>query len=695
MLQYTFTGQATACLVNSLKSSERLLQRHALRVSETFHTRLQGEVLGSSLNQGLTGACFKALLNSVSFGDFDQITKTKTMQNIIDSADDSLLQTIGDALSTIALEPVPGEDERRLLTRQKAVIGLQFKVITAALRHAEQKGLSEDPKEARAARDIMTVWIVETSSVPNQVLHQTTTKDHTLFPPKLLPGAREFMVERLTLAFEQTLKLGAVGCRMLRNTVLLLKPKDKDGQSLSMQFEEDIKDLLLQAWQKLSRLSKNLEELWSNSLSSDTNSADNIYPATYPTFSDGLCLLYCLVLFQIYTGQNEAVEILQDLLEYHDRWEASKSTKSKAQTEDNPADAMIEIILSFASTPSKFLKRITLQIFAAFAAYVSRNGLDSLCRILETKENVQGQQEMFKAEDVEMEDGEDASNDSDDASLDSNVEVESMSDAEVSTSDERGSGTESEESDDDSADESEDEEDEELAAFDAALASALGTRRLDQNDLADASDSESSSGSDMDDDEMMELDSKLAEVFRAREEQQSKNKKKESKNAKENVVNFKNRVLDLLEAYLKHQQLNPFTIYLVVPLLRLARTTSTKQLAERGCSALQQFCGRCKGTNVPMLTGTAQVGDAIQVLQSIHDEACMESSNAHSKAAGQASLLLVKILVHADPVNITSVLEIYTATRLRQLTQKKCRVSPGFFTEWNNWCQTAREKLAR
>ncbi|KAK5465368.1 DNA-directed DNA polymerase [Exophiala xenobiotica] len=700
MLQYTFTGQATACLVNSLKSSERLLQRHALRVSETFATRLQGGDPGSSLDQGLTGACFKALLNSVSFGDFDKITNTKTIQNIIDTADDNLLRTIADTLLTIAGEAVQDEDEKRLLTRQKAVIGLQFKVITAALRNVEQKALSEVPEKTGSALDTMETWISETFHVPDQVVDRTI-KEHTLFPPKLLPGAREFMVERLTLAFEQTLKLGAVGCRILRNKVMILKPKDKDGQSLSMLFEEDIKDLLLRAWQKLTLLSKNLEELWQQSRHPGANSAPNVYPSTYPTFSDGLCLLYCLVLFQIYTGQHEAVEILQDLLEYHDHWEASKSTKSKAQTEDNPADAMIEIILSFASTPSKFLKRITLQIFEAFAPYVSRNGLDSLCRILETKENVQGQQEMFKAEDVEMEDGEDASSDSDAESLDSDVEVESMSSADGSTSGDGESGTELGESDDDSADESgddegeEDEEDEELAAFDAALASALGTRRLDQNDLADGSDSESSAGSDMDDDEMMELDSKLAEVFRAREEQQSKNKKKVSRDAKENVVNFKNRVLDLLEAYLKHQQLNPFAIYLVVPLLQLARTTSTKQLAERGCSALQQFCGRCKGSNVPMLTGTAQVQDAIQVLQSIHDEACMESSNAHSKAAGQASLLLVKILVHADPVSITSVLEIYTATRLRQLTQKKCRVSPGFFTEWNNWCQTAREKLAR
>jgi len=159
-------------------------------------------------------------------------------------------------------------------------------------------------------------------------------------------------------------------------------------------------------------------------------------------------------------------------------------------------------------------------------------------------------------------------------------------------------------------------------------------------------------------------------------------------------VNFKNRVLDLIESYLKHQQQNPLAIEFVVPLLTLVRTSQTKQLADRGANIIQQFCGRCKGNNVPELRD-AQIADAKQILQSIHNEACLESSNAHSTNASQASILLIRTLLHADPTYLEPVVQIYAGTRMRQLSEKNCRVLPGFFTDWNNWCQSARGKFSK
>jgi len=198
----------------------------------------------------------------------------------------------------------------------------------------------------------------------------------------------------------------------------------------------------------------------------------------------------------------------------------------------------------------------------------------------------------------------------------------------------------------------------------------------------------------MDDDEMMELDSKLAEVFRARNLEQSKSRKKETKEAKANIAQFKNRVLDLIESYLKHQHQNALSIDLLLPLLELARTTQTKQLADRACTILQQFCSKSKGLKIPELRGDSDEENAIAVLRMIHQEASIESSNAHSNVASLSSILVVKCLVKANPTNIRIVAGVYALTRMSQLTEKQCRILPGFFTDWNNWCQTAREKLA-
>ncbi|EXJ85494.1 hypothetical protein A1O1_05858 [Capronia coronata CBS 617.96] len=686
VLQHTFTPQATRCFVNSLKSPERFLQRHAMRLSQIFHTRLSPSDLKRP-SHGLTGACIKALLDSVSYGDFDQLTKSKTLQSVLDVNDPKVLEAAFLTLhALLLLDSPPEEDQKAVLMRQKTLIGLEFKIVATLLRRSEQKAKTDIPVDpddegTELAKLILDGWAVEVTRP------DLSTKPESVFKASILPGAREFMKERLALAFEQALRLGRVGADIFHHAVLSIYQLEKKGKSEASMFEDDIRNIVQQGWHKLTSMPTTFTTSKQHPVKKSAERerrksgdvAKDSAVESFPTFADGLCLLYSLALFQIYLGETDAVEILQDLLQQ--------------QQQPDSIDAIVEIILSFSSKPSKFLRRISIEIFDAFAPHITAQGLESLCRVLETKENVEGQQEMFQAEDVVMEDG--TSPDSDSDEMDSDVEVESIAQEDASEGTSSSAESNDETADDESEEGEDDDEDEELAKFDAALASALGTRRLDQNDVAAASDSSDSSDSDMDDDEMMELDSKLAEVFRARNEEQNKNKKKAAKDAKENVVNFKNRVLDLIESYLKHQQQNPLTVDLILPLLTLMRTTRTKQLADRTYAILQLFCSRAKGfINVPDLSTESQVAHALDILRAVHVEAAKESSNVHSNAASQTSILLVKALVKANKSHVKDVVDIYASTRVKQLTDKRCHISPGLFTDWNNLCQAAREKLA-
>ena len=265
--------------------------------------------------------------------------------------------------------------------------------------------------------------------------------------------------------------------------------------------------------------------------------------------------------------------------------------------------------------------------------------------------------------------------------LDSDVEVASQSskEDEDADSDDQSEANGQEQGDDD------DDDDEELAAFDAKLAAALGTRKgEDDLDSADTSGSDE----DMDDDEMEALDEQLATVFRARKD--LTNKKKENKEAKGNIVQFKTRVLDRIEAYLKQEYQNPLALVVVVPLLVTARKTRTKQISDRACQILREFCSRCKGKTVPAETNVAT---AKEILGSVHEEACLQSSQTHATACSQASILLVKVLVAIDSQNVLIAVETYADTRKKQLTDKKCHVQPSFFTDWNNWCTSASRQM--
>lgn len=296
---------------------------------------------------------------------------------------------------------------------------------------------------------------------------------------------------------------------------------------------------------------------------------------------------------------------------------------------------------------------------------------------MEAKENLAGQQEMFEQQD---EDGDEDMMDVDEE--DSDVEVVEAGDSDHSHDHDEESSSASEDSDS----EEEDENDDELAAFESKLAEALGTHRADQ-DLNEQSSPEDSDA-DMNDDEMEELDNQLVKVFQAR--RQALSKKQDKKDAKETMINFKNRVLDLLEIYVKKCHSKALALDLLLPLLRLTRKSSVKQISNKANSVLREYTKLCKGAAVPSLESSEPVWD---LLKDIHKEAAHSGPPAHASGCSQASLLIVKVLVANDKKAIADIVDVYAATRKEQLMSRKCHVQPSFFTDWNNWCVNASKQM--
>ena len=225
----------------------------------------------------------------------------------------------------------------------------------------------------------------------------------------------------------------------------------------------------------------------------------------------------------------------------------------------------------------------------------------------------------------------------------------------------------------------------ELAAFDAKLAHALGTRRAGE-DLA-AEDDESSDV-DMDDAQMEALDEHIEKVFRER--RKVTRKKKEKRNAKETVVNFKCRVLELLDVCIKQQHAQALCLELIMPLLQLIRTTGNKQVSEKATALIREYFRLCKGTSLPVDAGREML---LELLTLVHSEAGKEGSNAHAYACSQASLLLAKVLAAQNKDNLRAVVALYAGTQEMLLFDSKCKVKPSFFSDWLNWCVTSRLQL--
>lgn len=360
---------------------------------------------------------------------------------------------------------------------------------------------------------------------------------------------------------------------------------------------------------------------------------------------------------------------------------------SKKEDRSDASNALVEILLSFASKPSKLFRRMSEQVFGVFADQITADGLQSLISVIEVKENLAGQQEMFDQQD----DDEDEDEEMEDAdSLDSDVEVIDVDD----DADEDDSDDDDDDEEDDDEEE-EEENEEELAAFDAKLAEALGTHH--------PGDDDDSSDADMNDDEMEAVDEMLVKVFKAR--QQATTKKKDKQDAKETMTNFKNRVLDLLEIYVKKCHTSVLALDLILPLLKLTRKSTVKQISQRANEVLREYTRLCKGNAIPSLTpnGTdsdeeeEEEEDTIEpvwdLLRAVHKEAMISGPAAHSSSASQTSIFLVKVLVAQDKQNISQIVDIYAETRKAQMLSNKCHVQPGFFTDWNNWCVNAGKSM--
>ena len=389
-----------------------------------------------------------------------------------------------------------------------------------------------------------------------------------------------------------------------------------------------------------------------------------------------------MTILQVYNGDTEAVSIIHEL----DTCHQSISEKQNS-VGSGSLDLLLEVLLSFLAKPSALFRKLAGQVFAIFTADVTSDGLQSLIEILEKGESLAGQQDLF---DQDIDGVEDDMSD-DDLEIASDVEMfrdVSASSAENSDSiseDEQNSSVDSETSDQESEGNLDEEKnDEELAKFDAMLADTLKTS---QPSGSAALSDDSSDDEEMDDEQMMALEPHLTKIFQERKKTTSK--KREKKDARENVINFKNRVLDLLLIYVKKQHANALALQLILPLLRLVRISTSKQIAEKSFNLLKEYFDACKGKELPV---PDEGGEIWEILDEIHAEAKLDGSKLHGNACSRSSLFVVKVLVALDENNYGRAVDVYSESQKQWYLDTKSKTQPALFTEWINWSINTRKQ---
>ena len=274
-------------------------------------------------------------------------------------------------------------------------------------------------------------------------------------------------------------------------------------------------------------------------------------------------------------------------------------------------------------------------------------------------------------------------------------------------------GDDTEDSDDD--EEQEEEDDDPMAPVDPdfrkRVAEALQVSGMADDEGDDDSHEETGDGSSSeeeywDDDQMMKVDEQLAEVFRQRA---TRAKKADIKSQSLHLSlfrtlrltgadlqvesqHFKHRILDFFDVFARKQPSNPLVTLLILPLLRLVQTASTKEadLSNKAASIIRSRFAKAKETPS---TGI----DTMETLRGIHELARKAPSADFSALCSLCSVFLCRIIDSAPnaPSDQLLALAIYRTTLKDYMTRKSSLVHPPFVADHIRRFPVASFQLAR
>jgi DNA polymerase phi len=409
-------------------------------------------------------------------------------------------------------------------------------------------------------------------------------------------------------------------------------------------------------------------------------------------------LLNSMVLLQLYTGDfTESIEILSELQDYY--YDSIKDNVNNSETE-NDVIGIVEILLNFLSQKSSLLKKISFIVWENYCDKVDLNCLELLFNVITARENKEGQKALFEGEDEfeeeeEEEDGEEEDEDEEehDHSHGAEHEDESKDEQEEEGDDESSSSSGS-----DDEDEEEDEGlDEVEKKTNVALAEALKIPYNGEVVLSsDDEDDDDFSDESMDDEQMMEIDGQLAQIFKQRQDalnnvkaKSGNTRKLEKEEAKANIILFKTRVVDLLEIYIKKNPTSELIVLMLLPLLKGLKLTLDKSLGVKIHKLLKNKICKLKTDKVSVI----EKDNLLEILETIlNKEYILRNSNNNdfNLSCSQCSIFISKKILEIDESSIDQIVDLYSNLLKDWFKKKNSKLPSSIFFDFINWLTSKR-----
>ncbi|OCF44480.1 DNA polymerase phi subunit [Kwoniella heveanensis CBS 569] len=633
-----FTPNFMRCWMNNLSSSDRYLHKAALGIAK----RVQ-EVTKENPKVGFT--LLSQLVGKHGRQDFDKVTKTKTVENIMGSLNAEGVKDFVAYLQEVILVGGDNLDNARIEERR-------LWALDQLLALCRNGSVPKDDAWISSLIDFLLVhgfFLVRKADKKSKIgaLH-TTPKPALSESTAAVCRARlaSCLVELTTASVSQRgsdeNKTRQQGCDVsgklwLRRALETLSALEgnKKHVELMTDADEEIKAIRNAAVSTVTALEKVKED--------------------QKDIARGAEILLAFFVLQTYDEVDDALDLLEDAKTAAEKLFGIAAEQDELEEDGDkenaaPIDSLLDVLIALLEKGSSDLRNLANLVFGMISPAFTQSSIKLLTAQLE--------QNAATAAAAEAEDDDEEESDGED---------------------EEGSG------DDDEAEEDDDDEDDMAPvdpAFRARVAEALNVAGMGVNEDADGDD-EDEEEEVWDDEQMMKVDEQLAEVFR---QQASGTKRSDLKHLQIESLHFKNRILDFFDVYARKQSTNPLILTIAVSLLKLVRASGTPEgeLANKSAGILKNRFNKPKEypTNV-------DVEEAAEVLEEIHEMARKAVSAEFSNLCSLVSLFVVKSIDTASSSSSTStsespspVVQAYGKTLADFMTRKASLVHPNFVSDF-------------
>ncbi|KAG8715114.1 DNA-directed DNA polymerase [Ceratobasidium sp. 394] len=627
--RYLFTPNFMRSWINHLASPDRLLHKAAKKAaSEIVKAVERNPSVGFSLVTHLQGTHGNQ--------QFDRITRTKTVETILASADIEGVKKYTASLITQFRENDANVDPGEQDTKRRYVI----EQLSALMRNGSI------PKDDEWIISILEFFILHgmfTVTKKNKA-SALPTLHHVIKPPLSDSLRSTCRVKLLTMLGDLTGQARVV--------------KDESGQTSRVASSTTGGELWVTKALKIVEIfEQDPTHVVSLREVDDTESAlrtrarkilkalQRKKDAAEDEASRGAELLISALLFQTYTEEDDSnSDVLESCLDATEKlFNLSKKAKPSSPDDDehSPIDLLVDTIVGMLEASSGFSRTMATTAFGKLSGRIEESTIDLVLMQLEQRDvNDEDSEDQYEDEGAEAPNG---------------------------TAEEDGSDS-SESSDEEEEEDDSDDDAEVDPEFRRQVAEALQVNGMaPAEDDGDSDDSDSEDEVMLDDEQMMQLDEHLAKVFKS----QAGGNTKEKKGAQREATHFKIRILDLLDIFLNKQPQSPFVPRTVLPLVKVILSSGPDecQLSEKTTGILRSRIGKLK--DIPT-TGFDQAS-VVEDLQGLHDIARKTTASEVSAC----SIYLSRVLQGGEQV-----LDVYRASIDDFTMRKNSKLASAFLKDF-------------